>query len=285
MEVRTLVSRPPRFEDKVVVVTGAGSGIGRAMATRFAEEGAKVAIHEIVEEGAAATAQMVAEIGGIARVYRVDISSPEECRSALAATVTDFGGIDVIVNNAGINVYKHVFDFTDEEWQRIIGVNLTGCWNYCRYGGPFLVARGGGAIVNVSSIAAVTASYFRAPYMASKGGVGMLTKAVALDLAELNVRVNAVAPGSVKTGMSRIHEKRFGVSTDALVKAITPMRRWAEPVDIANAAVFLASEEASHITGTTIFVDGGQLAGNQIGQPWRPAPEPGAQLPWLDSAD
>jgi 3-oxoacyl-[acyl-carrier protein] reductase len=277
--------RRPRFEGKVVVVTGAGSGIGRAMACRFADEGADIAIHDVVEEGAIATAKMVADRTQTARVYRVDTSRSAECRKALAETVKDFGGIDVIVNNAGINIYKRAFDFTDEDWDRIIGVNLTGPWNYCRYGGPYLSERGGGSIVNVSSIAAVSASYYRAPYMASKGGVGMLTKALALDLAELNIRVNAVAPGSVKTGMSRPEEKRFGVSTDAMVKAITPLRRWAEPTDIANAALFLASEEARHVTGATIYVDGGILAGNQIGVPWRPIAEPGADLPWLDSAN
>ncbi len=268
-----------RFADKVVVVTGGGSGIGRAIARRFAEEGAQVAIHDMNAAGASETARM---IGSLAKTYSVDISKPSESQSALAETVRDFGGIDVIINNAGVNLYKRAFDYSDEEWSRIIGVNLTGTWNYCRYGGPNLVNRGGGSIVNVSSIGAVAASYYRAPYMASKGGVGMLTKALALDLADLNIRVNAVAPGIVKTGMSRPHEKRLGVAIDGMIRAITPLHRWAEPEDIAMGAAFLASDEAKHITGTTLFIDGGMMAGNQIGMAWHPVAEPGEVLPWLD---
>jgi NAD(P)-dependent dehydrogenase (short-subunit alcohol dehydrogenase family) len=271
-----------RFSDKVVLVTGAGSGIGRGIAQRFAEEGAKVAIHDVNAEGAKETVQM---LGSSARFYPVDISRPDDCRKALAATVDDLGGLDVIVNNAGVNLYKRVFDFTDEEFDRIIGVNLKGTWNYCRYGGPYLVERGGGSIVNVSSIGAVSASYYRAPYMASKGGVGMLTRALALDFADLNIRVNAVGPGIVKTGMSRPHEKRLGVAVDSMIKAITPNHRWAEPVDIANAVLFLASSEARHITGTTLFVDGGMLAGNQIGMAWHPVAEPGEVFPWLETSE
>jgi NAD(P)-dependent dehydrogenase (short-subunit alcohol dehydrogenase family) len=281
-----VTERRPRFAKKVVVVTGAGSGIGRGIACRFAEEGADVAIHDVNAEGAALTAKLVTERGSMGRVYVVDVSKAAECRSVLAATVTDFGGIDVIVNNAGINLYRRAFDYTDDEWDRIVGVNLTGTWNYCRYGGPYIFDRGGGSIVNVTSIASVSASYYRVPYMASKGGCGMLTKALALDLADLNIRVNAVAPGSVKTSISaRAAEAGFGLATDAMIKAITPLHRWGEPEEIANAVLFLASDEARYITGTTLFVDGGMTAGNQIGMSWRPTAEPGTHIPWLDSTE
>jgi NAD(P)-dependent dehydrogenase (short-subunit alcohol dehydrogenase family) len=272
-----------RFENRIVLVTGAGGSIGSAIACRFADEGADIAIHELNMQAAEETATQVRRRGRVARTYRVDVSNPADVRAVLAATVTDFGGLDIIVNNAATNLYRRVFDFTDEDWARIIGVNLTGPWNYCRYGGPYLVERGGGSIVNLSSVAAVMASYYRVPYMASKGGIGMLTKALALDLAELNIRVNAVAPGIVKTGMTRPQEKRLGVAIDSMIKALTPMRRWQEPVDIANAALFLASDEARNITGTTIYVDGGRLAGDQVGQPWHPVAEPGEHLSWLDN--
>jgi 3-oxoacyl-[acyl-carrier protein] reductase len=270
-----------RFAGRVVLVTGAGSGIGRAMATRFADEGANVAIHEVDDLAGAETAQMVVARDRMAKVYHVDVGAPNEVRDAITAVVDDFGGLDIIVNNAGINLYRHPFDYTDEDFDRIIGVNLRGPWNYCRYGGPHIADRGGGSIINVSSIAAVQASYYRAIYMASKGGVGMLTKALALDLADSNIRVNAVAPGIVKTSMTRPNVRRVGVAIDSMIKALTPLHRWADPVDIANAALFLASDEARHITGTTLFVDGGMLAGNTIGQPWHPVAEPDADLPWL----
>jgi NAD(P)-dependent dehydrogenase (short-subunit alcohol dehydrogenase family) len=249
---------------------------------RFAEEGAAVAVHDVNEATAVETTQLIIERHGTAIARQVDVSAPSEVRSAIEAAVGELGGVDVIVNDAAVNKYKHPFDFTDEDFDRIIGVNLKGTWNYCRYGGPHIASRGGGSIINISSIGAVSASYFRSIYLTSKGGVAMLTKSLALDLAELNIRVNAVGPGIVKTGMTRPHEQRLGVAIDAMIKAITPMHRWAEPIDIANAALFLASDEARNITGTTVFVDGGILAGNTIGQPWHPEPEPGVDLQWLE---
>ena len=147
--------------------------------------------------------------------------------------------MDVLVNCAGINLYKDPFDYSDEDWDRVVGVDLTGTWNYCRYLGPHLVDQGGGSIVNISSAGSIMTSYYRAPYMASKAGVKGLTMALALDLAERNVRVNAVAPGCVDTGMTRPREKRVGRLTDHTVRALTPMRRWGTVEDVSKAVMFL----------------------------------------------
>lgn len=273
-----------RLEHKVALITGGMSGIGRGIASRFAEEGADIAIHDIVTASSDYTPQtpeVVRAQGRRCEIYQVDVSRADQARTAVARTIRDFGRIHILVNDAGTNILRPTFDFSDEEWERVIGVNLTGTWNYCRYLGPHLVERGGGSIVNVASVGSFQASYSRAPYMASKGGVAMLTKALALDLAEGNVRVNAVAPGSVLTPMARrASQVELGERIrETMFRALTPMRRRGKPEEIANAALFLASDEASFVTGHILIVDGGMMAGNQIGARWRVADD--AELPWL----
>ena len=268
-----------RFQDKVALITGAGSGIGQQIAYSFAEEGADIAIHDVDDEGAAQTAEEVRERDRRAQTYKVDVARADEVRQAIAQTIKDYGRVSALVNCAGINLYKAPFDFSDEEWEQVIGSDLTGTWNYCRYLGPHMVEKGGGSIVNISSAGTVQVSYNRAPYMAIKEGVKGLTMALALDLAESNVRVNAVAPGCVDTGMTRPSEKRLGRLTYETIRALTPMRRWCRPEEIAKAVLFLASDDASFITGHTLVVDGGLTAGNQLGLAWRMMPEEGGELP------
>lgn len=269
-----------RFAGKTVLITGGGSGIGRAIALRFAQEQANVAIHDLNPEGAQETAKQVREIGGRVETYQVDVAKPNEVRVAVAATLADFGRLNILVNDAGINIVKRPFDYTDDDWDQVIGVNLTGTWNYCRYAGPRIASSGGGAIVNIASVAASIASYYRVPYMASKGAVGMLTKALAMDLAEMNVRVNAVCPSAVGTPMIKPGVKRFGAMTREMASALTPMRRFARATEVADAVLFLASEEASFVTGHLLHVDGGFSAGSQIGASWQPAPDDD-ELEWL----
>lgn len=267
------------FSGKAVAITGAGSGIGRAAALRFASEGARIAVHDIAPEGAQETVRLVEAAGAEARAYQVDVSRSTDVEGAVRRTIKDFGRIDVVIASAGVASIRHAFDVTDGEWSRVIGVNLTGVWNACRHFGPSLV-KSRGCIVNVASLGSLFAAYYRVPYMASKGGVMMLTKALALDLAEHGVRVNAVAPGPVDTPMVQRNQARWGGVTRAMASALTPMRRMARPEDIANAIKFLASEEASFITGQLLIVDGGFSAGSQIGAPWKPT-EGAEPLPWL----
>lgn len=251
------------FKDKVVVVTGAGSGIGRAIAIRFAEEGADISIPDIVEEGARKTAESVNALGRRSLVLKTDVSDSHQVQNAIATTIEKLGKIDIIVNNAGINIKNFPTEFTDEDWRKVIGTNLDGVWYFCRYVLPHFLDRGKGCIVNIASIGAYQASYDRAPYMASKGGVVSLTQALALDLAEKNIRVNAVAPGMTATGMSPVLKNP---ELDRVTRFLSPMRRWGKPEEVANAVLFLASDEASIITGTVLLADGGMMAGNQIGR-------------------
>ena len=259
-----------RFSEHVVIVTGAGSGIGKAIAIKFAQEGADIVIPDINIDDAITTAKEIEKLGRQSLAIPTDVSNSQDVQSAVDQAISKFNHIDVLVNNAGINLYKKPFDFTDEEWNNIIGVNLTGVWFFCRYVGPHMVSQGKGSIVNVASIGAVQASYYRAPYMASKGGVASLTRALALDLAEHNIRVNAVGPGMVETGMTRPMESRLGVISKEFGNWISPMNRWSTPMEVANAVTFLASDESSFTTGQMLSVDGGLSSGNPMGKEWPP---------------
>jgi NAD(P)-dependent dehydrogenase (short-subunit alcohol dehydrogenase family) len=261
-----------RLRDRVAIVTGAGSGIGRAIALRFAEEGANIVISDINDRTAGETADSIHQLGRQALVIKTDVSRSEEVRTSIAKTLETFGAIDIVVNNAGINMYKFPNEFTDEDWHRILGINLDGVWFYCRYVIDHFLERGQGNIVNIASVGAFQTSHNRAPYMASKGAVVSLTKALATDLAQKNIRVNAIAPWMTETKMTAWRDKG---DQYALGNYLTPIGRWASPQEIANAALFLASDESSYVTGHVLVVDGGALAGNPIGLPFPAAPGSG----------
>jgi NAD(P)-dependent dehydrogenase (short-subunit alcohol dehydrogenase family) len=252
-----------RFKAKTAIVTGGGSGIGEAIAIRLAEEGADVAIHDLDEQAAEATADKIRQLGRKGLAIPTDVADAEQVRRSIALTLEVFGHIDIVVNNAGINLYKFAGEFTDEEWLRIIAVNLHGVWYYCRHVLDHFLERGRGNIVNIASVGAFQTSFNRVPYMASKGGVVSMTKALATDLASRNIRVNAVAPGLTETGMT--HWRSTGDQRE-LGNYLTPMGRWGLPREVADAVLFLASEESSYITGHILCVDGGLLAGNPIGK-------------------
>jgi NAD(P)-dependent dehydrogenase (short-subunit alcohol dehydrogenase family) len=253
-----------KLEARRAIVTGGAAGIGRGIVAALLDAGAEVIVHDI-------NTTALQELDADARSANqsvvtacVDVADARSVRDEVDKEWSN-GPIDIVVNNAGINMVKDPFDFIDSDWDRILAVNAGGVWNYSQSVGRHMAQRGGGVIINIASLASALASYQRAPYVASKGAVGMLTRALALDLAERNIRVNAVGPGAVaSTGMAA---SPGGLQNDAAV-AYTPMRRRATPRDIGNAVVFLASDDAAMITGQVLMVDGGISAGTQIGSTW-----------------
>ncbi|PHP66775.1 short-chain dehydrogenase [Zhengella mangrovi] len=245
------------FFGKAAFLTGAGSGIGARIALLLAQRGASVAVTDVNEDAARAVAQTIQADGGKAIALALDVTSTVAASEAVAATIEAFGGLDFAVNNAGVTTPRiATADIPDDEWQRQVSINLTGVFNCMKAEIPAMLARGGGSIVNTSSILGVLAVEHRAGYAAAKHGVIGLTKTAALDYAEQNIRVNAIAPGYVDTPIlaDRNPEQR------AEIASRHPLNRMARPSEIAESAIFLLSDKASFITGTVLGVDGGYTA-------------------------
>ncbi len=247
-----------RLKDKVAIVTGAGSGIGRAMAKLFAEEGAKVVAADYNEETANETAQMITTAGGQAVSSKTDVSKDDQVEAMVKLAVTSFGGLDIIANNAGVAPMGDIASTTDEIWQKTIDIDLKGVFLGIRYAVPEMEKRGKGKIINTASIAGLVGFQGVSAYCAAKGGVVNLTKEAALDLASKKINVNAIAPGVIKTAMTADILKDPKMTEGMLAQ--TPMGRLGEPEDIAWAAVYLASDESDFVTGHILVVDGGWIA-------------------------
>lgn len=249
------------MEDRVALVTGSGSGIGRAVALEFASRGAKVVVADFAEEGGRETVALVAAAGGEARFLKVDVSDPASVRELVEATVDAYGRLDFLVNNAGIsaagpNVPLHEVEL--DAFRKVLDVNVTGTFLGMKHAMPHLL-KTKGAVVNLSSTMGERASAGDPSYPTSKHAVRGLTQSAALTYAAEGVRVNSVAPGVVKTGMtSDIFEDE---QTTAWLRSVTPLKRFAEPAEIANLIVFLCSDDAAFITGAYYPIDGGWLAG------------------------
>lgn len=247
-----------RIKDRVAIVTGGDRGIGRAIALRFAREGAHIAIANRDEGRGRETVREIEGLGGKAAAVRTDLRRVAEIEAMVEAVVRQFGRIDILVNNAGVGAGKKALELTEDDWDQVIDTNLKGLFFCCQKVAPVMIRQKRGKIINVSSILAEVGFAGMAHYCASKAGVKLLTQGLAIDLAPHGIQVNAIGPGTIETDLNRAtlaipHERQVRL-------ARIPMGRLGAPEDIPGAAVFLASDDSNYMTGQTIYVDGGRLA-------------------------
>ncbi len=252
-----------RFTDQGVLVTGAASGIGETVAHGFAREGASLAVADRDAKGAERVAEAVRRAGGRAHAFEVDVTDPKGVAAFVEAAGRRLGRLDVLVNSAGVREIAPVLELSLEEWNRVMGVNITGTFLCSQAFARAVLGKGGkGAIVNLASTLGVVAAPNRAAYTASKHAVVGLTKEMAMELADKGIRVNAVGPGVIRTPLT---ERYFQDAESAQrIKDLHSLGRWGEPEEVAKAILFLASEEASFCVGTILIVDGGWTAGKKL---------------------
>lgn len=247
-----------RLERKVAIITGGGSGIGRAAAQLFTREGAKVVVADYNAEAGENTVQAIQDSGGEAIFVKVDVSDAEQVQHMVQTALEAYGGIDILFNNAGILLFGTILNTDQKDWNRLMSINLNGVFLCSKAVIPHMIERGGGSIINASSsTGAHDVAANIAAYVTSKGGVTLLTKAMAVDHAKDHIRVNAIAPGPTDTPMLR---ENMSPEELANFAATFPMKRLGWPEELAYAALFLASDEASFVTGAVLAVDGGQTA-------------------------
>jgi len=248
-----------RIENKACLVTGAASGIGRGIAIRFAAEGGRVVCVDVNSEGLDETLELA---GGDCRAIVADVSDRAQITAAVQACASDFGSVDVVVNNAGVNLPGVFHEVDDETIDRTIAINLKGQIYACQAAIPYMLTQGGGSLINVSSVNGVVAEPYLTIYAASKGGVVMLSRGIALDYAKQGIRCNVICPGWVDTPINYAHAEMLGGLQHVYdtIDSFQPIGRPGTPAEIAALALFLASDEASFITGSVMLADGGMTA-------------------------
>ncbi len=251
-----------KLAGKVAIITGAGSGIGQASALMFAAEGAKVVVADYVPEGGQATVAEIRRAGGDAIFVETDVSRADDVEHMVKTTLKTYGRIDVLFNNAAVTLPASVVDASEELWDKTMDIDLKGVFLPSKYAIPHMLEGGGGSIINTASMCGLVASPNQAPYSAAKGGVVALTRQMAIDYAPHGIRVNGIAPSEVRTPMflGFINQAPDPEKKMQELIARIPMRRVAEPEELARVALFLASDDASYITGVTLPVDGGLTA-------------------------
>jgi len=248
-----------RLQGKTAVVTGAGTGIGQAIALAFAKEGASVVVDYVGNASVAEdTLNKINALGGKAVGVAADVSNPDHVSALLQQTLAAFGRLDILVNNAGIEKKFAFVDYPFEEWQKILAVNLTGTFLCSQGAAKQMIAQGGGGrIINISSIHEDLAFPLNAPYTATKGGIRMLMRTIAVELAPHQITVNNIGPGAIFTPIDLDVENDSKLNDQILAEI--PMGRWGKPEEVAQLAVYLASDDAAYVTGSTHFIDGGML--------------------------
>ena len=251
---------PGTLDGKIALVTGGASGIGRATALTFAREGAKLIIADMNEDGGQQTVHMITENGGDATFVQVDVTSATEVEAMISKTVETYGRLDCSFNNAGVGTPSRVptADYTEEQWDYVLSINLKGVWLCMKYEIPQMLKQGGGVIVNTASVAGLVGLPTSSAYVASKHGVVGITRTAALEYAKQGIRVNCVCPGYIETPMTE--RSRNDPERMALMIAKEPVGRLGKPEEIAEAVVWLCLDAASFVTGHTMTVDGGYMA-------------------------
>lgn len=251
-----------RLERKTAVVTGAASGIGKAVALRFAEEGANVVVCDIAEEAGQEAVREITDSGGQGMFVRADLRRKAEAQALMEAAYGRFGSLHILVNNAGVSGGKSVVTAEDADWDRIMDINLKGAWYCSKYAIPYMIDCGGGSVVNIASTHAYRTQADHFPYHSSKAGMIAMAYGICVDFGGQGIRANSICPAFIETPLAELYMQKFPNregKTQAML-ATYPLGRFGRVEDVAAAAVFLASDEASFISGTTLVVDGGRSA-------------------------